>query len=138
MSIFSHITIGVNDLERSILFYDAALAELGLSRHSTGESFAGYGPSPQPNETPKHTGENSLWILKPSNGKIASGGNGTNIALSTHSRDRVDAFYKVCIALGASCEGAPGLRKDVHDNFYACYILDYDGNKIVAVCHEAP
>lgn len=138
MSIFSHITIGVNDLERSILFYDAALAELGLSRHSTGESFAGYGPPPQPNEIPKHTGENSLWILKPSNGKIAGGGNGTNIALSSRSRDRIDAFYKVCIELGATCEGPPGLRKDVHDNFYACYILDYAGNKIIAVCHEAP
>ncbi|NNC36514.1 MAG: VOC family protein [Hyphomonadaceae bacterium] len=137
MSIFSHITIGVNDLEKSIWFYDKVLAELGLSRHSTGDGFAGYGPTLHKNKITKPTGENSLWILKPSNGEIASGSNGTNIALSTRSRERIDAFYAVCIDLGATSEGSPGLRKDIHDNFYACYIVDYDGNKIVAVCHEA-
>jgi catechol 2,3-dioxygenase-like lactoylglutathione lyase family enzyme len=39
---------------------------------------------------------------------------------------------------GACDEGAPGTRSEVLDNFYACYVRDLDGNKIVAACHESP
>jgi hypothetical protein len=35
----------------------------------------------------------------------------------------------------AADEGAPGVHEEVHENFYACYIRDLDGNKIVAACH---
>jgi hypothetical protein len=35
----------------------------------------------------------------------------------------------------AADEGAPGVREEVHENFYACYIRDLGGNKIVAACH---
>ncbi|NNC38073.1 MAG: VOC family protein [Hyphomonadaceae bacterium] len=133
---FSHITIGVNDLAHSISFYDVILSQLGLERHSTEESFAGYGEVTSDNEEPDNTGVNSLWIMKPSNGKEAKGGNGTNIALLAESRDQVDAFYTAAINLGAINDGAPAIRNDAHDNFYACYVIDFDGNKLVAVCHK--
>ena len=136
MSIFSHITLGVNDLERSIRFYDVVLSILGLERHSSGDTFAGYGPPPNAQDSPSHTGENSLWILKPQNEEVATGGNGTNIALIAGSQDMVDAFYTTSIEHGAICEGEPGLRAEAHDHFYACYVRDYDGNKIIAVCHK--
>ena len=77
-----------------------------------------------------------MWVLKPQNEDIATGGNGTNIALSAGSREMVDDFYTTSIELGATCDGEPGVRADAHDNFYACYVRDYDGNKIVAVCHK--
>jgi catechol 2,3-dioxygenase-like lactoylglutathione lyase family enzyme len=38
-----HLSFGVWDLERSIAFYDAALAPLGLTRVWTKPSAAGYG-----------------------------------------------------------------------------------------------
>lgn len=136
MSIFSHITIGVNDLQRSIRFYDAVLSTLFLARHSEGESFAGFGIIPEKGQKPDNTGANSLWILKPANGEAATGGNGTNIALLAKTRHQVNTFFAKAIELGAISDGAPGIRSDAHDNFYACYVIDFDGNKIAVVCHK--
>lgn len=129
MELFSHITIGVNDLDRSKIFYDAVLSKLDVNRHSDGETFAGYGEA-------GITGKNSLWILKPNDGNEAKGGNGANIAFLARSRQMVDAFYSTAIDLGAKSDGAPGIRKEAHENFYACYVIDFDGNKLVAVCHD--
>jgi len=131
MQIFSHVTLGAEDMPRAIAFYDQVLGVLGLVRHSTDAAFAGYG---HPDDT-STTGENSLWILKPDNGRSAQGGNGTNVALRATSRRQVDAFHAKAIALGGVDDGAPGLRADAHPNFYACYVFDLDGNKLVAVCH---
>ena len=44
-------------------------------------------------------------------------------------------FYEKAINSGGVCDGAPGLR-DVHPNFYAAYLLDPTGNKLVVVCHS--
>jgi len=126
---FSHVTIGVNNLEESIKLYDEIMETLGHHRHSISKTFAGYGK-------PGITGEDSIWILKPSNGKPASGGNGTNIALLAPSRKAVDEFHTKAIELGAIDDGAPGIRKEAHDNFYAAYVIDFDGNKLVAVYHD--
>jgi catechol 2,3-dioxygenase-like lactoylglutathione lyase family enzyme len=41
--VLGHISFGVADLERSIAFYDAALAPLGLTRVWTNPNGAGYG-----------------------------------------------------------------------------------------------
>ena len=127
---FSHITIGVNNLDASMAFYDGVMAVLGYQRHSQGESFAGYGPADD-----SKFGTNSLWILKPYNGEPASGGNGTNIALSAPSRKSVREFHRVALELGGQDDGAPGIREEAHPNFYAGYIVDLDGNKLVVVCH---
>ena len=127
---FSHITIGVNDLEASIAFYDSVMCVLGYERHSQGESYAGYGPADN-----SEFGTNSLWILKPHNGKPASGGNGTNIALNAPNREAVRAFHRVAVESGGEDDGAPGIREEAHANFYAGYIIDPDGNKLVVVCH---
>lgn len=132
MRIFSHITIGSSEIERSIQFYDALLSILGLERHSTDEAFVGYG---HPSDT-SETGENSLWIVKPLNGERAHGGNGVNVALLAASRQHVDAFHAKALESGATDDGAPGVRADAHDSFYACYIIDRDGNKLIAVCHD--
>ena len=130
MDMFSHITLGVNNLEASIAFYDGVMHALGYECHSRGESFAGYG---YPCDA--KLGINSLWILTPINSKRASGGNGTNIAFNAPNRKTVREFHRVAIELGGTDEGLPGIREDVHTNFYAAYIKDLDGNKLVAVCH---
>ena len=131
MTIFSHITLGVNDLDASMAFYDELMLILGYSRHSTGPTFAGYGD-------PKNAqlGIDSLWISKPIDGKSATYGNGTNVALLAANRDTVDAFHIKALELGATDEGKPGIRAEAHPNFYAAYVRDLDGNKLVVVCHE--
>ena len=128
---FSHVTLGVNDLDASIVFFDGVMNALGYERHSQSESFAGYGRTDD-----AMSQINSLWILKPANGEPASGGNGTNIAFNAPDRKTVREFHRVAIKLGGTDDGLPGIREEAHANFYAAYVIDLDGNKLVAVCHR--
>lgn len=127
---FSHVMLGTNDLSESIKFYDQVMPTLGYSRQDTGEMYAGYGKKEDIG-----SGVNCLWIGKPINGEPASPGNGVNIALLAKTRKQVNHFHVVAMNNGGVDEGAPGLR-DIHPNFYAAYVRDPAGNKLVVVCHE--
>ena len=127
---YSHVMLGTNDLSESIRFYDQVMPTLDYSRQDTGETYAGYGK-----EEDIGSGVNCLWIGKPLNGEPASPGNGINVALLAATREQVDKFHLAAINSGGLDEGAPGLR-DVHPNFYAAYVRDPTGNKLVVVCHE--
>ena len=127
---FSHIMLGTNDLVASRRFYDAVMPTLGCACHEAGDSYAGYGL-----QEDMGSGQNCLWLGLPADGKAATCGNGTNVALRAETREQVDRFYATALAAGALDEGAPGLR-DVHPHFYAAYIRDPDGHKLVVVCHR--
>jgi len=103
---------------------------LGCACHDAGDSYAGYGL-----QEDMGSGQNCLWLGLPADGKAATCGNGTNVALLAETREQVDRFYATALAAGALDEGAPGLR-DVHPHFYAAYIRDPDGHKLVVVCHR--
>ena len=126
---YSHVTLGVNDIERAVKFYDAVLGTLGQKRFDLEESWAGYGEF-------GGVGIGTLWILKPANGQPATSGNGTNVALLAPTRASVEAFHAAALENGGVDEGKPGVRTEVHENFYAAYVRDPDGNKLLAVCHE--
>ena len=51
-------------------------------------------------------------------------------SVSNEPREQVDRIYKKAIELGGSDEGAPGLRAEGGDGFYAAYFRDLDGNKL--------
>jgi catechol 2,3-dioxygenase-like lactoylglutathione lyase family enzyme len=127
---FSHIMLGTNDLVASRRFYDAVMPTLGCACHDAGDSYAGYGLQEH-----MGSGQNCLWLGLPADGKAATCGNGTNVALLAETREQVDRFYATALAAGALGEGTPGLR-DVHPHFYAAYIRDPDGHKLVVVCHR--
>lgn len=57
-----------------------------------------------------------------------------NIALLAKTRNQAKEFYKKAIKIGGVYDVAPGLR-DIHSNFFAAYILDPIGNKLVIVYH---
>lgn len=128
---FSHVMLGAKDLDKSIRFYDLVMPILGYSRQATGESFAGYG-----SKVDIPTGINCLWIGKPIDGNEASAGNGVNIAFNAATREQVNDFYAAAISAEAIDEGEPGIRKEAHPNFYAAYVRDPTGNKLVVVCHD--
>lgn len=119
-----YVTLGTNNLPKAKAFYDAVLPGLGLVLR-TGEGELGYGP-PAP-------GPILVWVGAPYDGKPASHGNGSMLALTSPSREAVDAFHAAGLAAGGTDEGAPGLRPYGPD-FYACYLRDPDGNKLSAVC----
>lgn len=129
---FSHIMLGTNDLVASRRFYDAVMPCLGYACHDAGESYAGYGLKEDIG-----SGQNCLWLGVPLDGNAASSGNGTNVALLAETRDQVDRFYSAALAAGAIDEGGPGPRTAVHPLFYAAYLRDPDGHKLVVVCHTA-
>ena len=73
----------------------------------------------------------ALCAIKPYDGKPATVGNGSMIALIFDSRSKVDALHRKALEPGATDEGAPGPRGD---GFYAAYVRDLDGNKLNAFC----
>ena len=115
-----HVTANVGDFERAKQFYTDALAPLGYKLAMEFEGAAGYG-----------AGESAVpdfWI-----GSREERG-ATHVAFSAKDRAAVDAFYAAAIGAGGEDNGAPGLRP-YHDNYYAAYVHDADGNNIEAVCH---
>ena len=131
---FNYVSLGTNDLERAARFYDAVLAPLGLARCSTAgeanwEDWIGWG-------TYENRGaqELALWVCKPFNDAPATPGNGTMVALRAPSWQAVQEFHAAALAHGGHSEGAPALRPQYNDDFYAAYVRDPDGNKLAAVC----
>ncbi|MCB8876591.1 VOC family protein [Acidisoma silvae] len=116
-----HVTIGVTDFAKARVFYDAALAPLGIaSMASDGATFAGYGD-----------GEKAFfWI-----GLKDKPQSGVHVAFTALDRAAVDRFYAAAIAIGGRDNGAPGLRPHYHADYYGAFVLDPDGHNIEAVCH---
>lgn len=117
-----YITLGTNDLPRATKYYDELLAVISAGRVYEGDNFVAWGNSP---EAP------AISVITPFDGKAATVGNGSMIALAVDSPETVNAFHAKALELGGTDEGAPGPRMD---NFYAGYFRDLDGNKLNAFC----
>ena len=116
-----HVTIGVQDVELSKIFYDAILRPLGIQRlYAEGETFAGYGIGSKA----------FFWI-----GQRAAPQTSAHIAFTAENREMVDRFHRAALVAGSVDNGAPGLRRHYHSNYYGAFILDPDGHNIEAVCH---
>jgi catechol 2,3-dioxygenase-like lactoylglutathione lyase family enzyme len=124
---FSHITVGSNDIARARRFYDGIAGALGLVRHADHADAAGYGPP---------GGRAQLWIVRPLDKNPATVGNGVTIGLEATNRTAVDAAHAAALAAGGADEGRPGLRTHYHPNYYGAYVRDPDGNKVCIVCHK--
>jgi catechol 2,3-dioxygenase-like lactoylglutathione lyase family enzyme len=119
----AYSTLGVNDMDRAIAFYDAVFAPLGARRDTTSPSWTGY----------VRDGEAGRFFLtRPFDRAAASAGNGTMLAFLAKDRACVDAFHQNALALGGVCEGPPGVREGMNPVFYAAYVRDPDGNKLCA------
>lgn len=125
----SHVTIGVADVEAARRFYGPLFEALGLTQKFADEKWAGW----------KHplTDRPLFTITRPFDGEMATSGNGQMTAFLASSRSVVDKCYSLALDLGASEEGAPGLRPQYHANYYGAYFRDPDGNKLCICCHEA-
>jgi len=122
MTIFTHITVGTNDLDQARSFYDSALEPLGLKRIVDMDHGSIWGV-----DAPE------FFVVKPADGNAASKGNGTTIGFRAPNAAAIDEFHQRAMAAGATDAGAPGPRSFA-PNGYAAYVLDLDGHKIVASC----
>ncbi|MEF7613880.1 VOC family protein [Aquincola sp. MAHUQ-54] len=130
---FTYVCLGTRDIDRATAFYDAALGALGLQRCDTSEEgddgWIGWGTYAE-----RGAVQVALWVCTPFDGRPATPGNGTMVALRATSWQQVDAFHAQALAHGGTSEGAPGLRLQYNPDFYAAYVRDPDGNKLAAVC----
>jgi predicted lactoylglutathione lyase len=117
-----YVTLGTNDFERAIAFYDSLLAELDAKQFMKTDRMVAWGNDPA---------ACMLAICKPFNEESATVGNGVMPALNVGSKEAVGTLHAKALELGARDEGAPGPRGD---GFYGGYFRDLDGNKICAFC----
>ena len=116
----SYVTVGSNDLEKSVPFFTELLAPEGVTKlfdHPRGGVVFG------------KDGKLVLSVLTPFDRARATPGNGAMVALDLPTREAVDVFHARALALGASDEGAPGERAP---GIYMGYFRDLDGNKFCA------
>ncbi len=119
-----YTSVGTNDLQKAVAFYDDLLSELGANRFIEMDRFVAWAVSPE---------KPAFSVCNPYDGNIATVGNGTMIALTVNSTDLVDKVHARALQLGGTDEGAPGPRGD---NFYAGYFRDLDGNKLNVFCFQ--
>ena len=120
---FSHVMVGVNDLEKSKKFYDALLGTIGVGPGFANKARYFYR---SPNGT--------FCITTPINGEPASFANGGTIGFTMASPEQADAFHATGVANGGTtCEEPPGWREGGVGKLYLAYLRDPDGNKICAL-----
>lgn len=115
----SYVTLGVKDLDAAKTFYTELLADMGAKVLADMGRICFIGKSM---DSPM------LAVCTPHDEQPAQVGNGTMVAFAPSTKEGVDAYYNKAIALGATCDGAPGER--VPNVFYGAYVRDLDGNKI--------
>lgn len=123
---FSHVTVGTNDLERSTAFYEAVLTRLGLQQRAV---VPDGGPPSACWSSPGATLPR-FYVYSPFNQRPAAGGNGNMVAFLAPSHEAVDAAYAAGILSGGVDEGEPGSRAHYGAGYYGAYLRDPDGNKI--------
>jgi len=118
-----HISIAVRDIKVAEVFYTALLAPLGFSKlREWPDAAVGYGK-----KYPE------FWINRRPEMTSVTADSGVHICLRAASTEMVDAFHAAALAGGGTSDGAPGLRPDYHERYYAAFIRDADGNRIEAV-----
>lgn len=122
---FSHVMVGVNDLDRAKAFYDAVFGALGVApgfvdRHRV------FWRSP--------TG--TFGASLPIDGKAATIGNGSTVGFQCASAAQADAWHAAGVAAGGtSIEDPPGWRElPAGGRMYLAYLRDPDGNKLCGLC----
>lgn len=121
-SILNHVSVGVNNLDDALEFYDAVMAAIGASRQLEISNVAvAYG-----------TNYPEFWVQRPLNGAAATCANGGHFALTAPTKEAVKAFYDAALDNGGTSDGQPGPRPMYGPTYYACFVYDPDGHKIEA------
>jgi catechol 2,3-dioxygenase-like lactoylglutathione lyase family enzyme len=127
MGMFTHVTVGTNDLAKAREFYDRVLAPLDYKRlKDLGDRGSVWGERI----------EEFFGVLTPADGRPATHANGGTISFVAPNRAAVAEFHRRALAAGGKDEGAVGPR-EFWPNAYAGYVRDLDGNKLAAYCLKA-
>ncbi len=121
-----HLSFGVSDVAKSIVFYDAVLETLGIVRVWRYNDAAGYG----------YPGHDDAFAIKQSTTSRAGSDVRSHVAFVARSRAAVIAFHAVAMMSGATDEGRPELCPIYGAGYFAAFVRDPDGHRLEAVIHE--
>jgi catechol 2,3-dioxygenase-like lactoylglutathione lyase family enzyme len=117
-----HVSIAVRDLYQATCFYQAVLGAIGYAKLEVRPATIGFGKTyPE------------FWINLRATMAPVAGDCGSHVGLRVRSVELVDAFHAAALAAGGTSDGAPGLRPQHGDGYYAGFIRDPDGNRVEAV-----
>jgi len=121
-----YTTVGTNDLQRAMAFYDALFEATGITRLLELPGLAAWGVN---------WDKPIFGVARPADGQPATPGNGVMIAMGQRTRAKVRALHARALELGSEEVGAPHVRgADGRQGFYAAYVRDLDGNKLCFYC----
>mgnify|MGYP001545936496 FL=1 len=118
-----HVSVAVRDLKAGASFYEPLLATLGMIKlREWPDAAIGYGK-----KYPE------FWINRRADMPPIAADSGVHICLRASSTGAGDACQAAALAGGGTSDGSPGYRTHYHENYYAAFIRDPDGNRIEAV-----
>ena len=115
-----HFNIPVSDIEKSAVFYRHVLGALADVQLFKDRDAYGFGIDHWQFGL-YHSGE----LIEP-----------LHVAFTAAERDSVIEFYQRALSHGVQSNGQPALRNHYGQNYYAAYVIDYDGHNIEAVCRQ--
>ena len=119
---FDHVQIKVSDLEKSRRFYERVLSTLGHKIVLEVEDrVVGIGKN----------AHDMFEVHRASEDTPLS--QCVHIAFAAKDMDSVRRFYQVALENGATDNGAPGLRPDYEEGYFAAFVIDPDGHNLEAV-----
>lgn len=133
MQLLDHVSISVAGLDSARPFYDAVMATLGAVKVYDHADAPGYGEHCRAGDA----GHTYLSVQADAAASPTAPAR-RHWCFKAASRAAVDAFHAAGLAHGGRDEGAPGLRPHYHSHYYAAFLSDPSGNRIEAVCHDAP
>ena len=116
-----HIFLSVSDTARSVAFYTAALAPLGIAHQHDYDGRDG--PPGHPDLKGFGAGGKVFFWLK--EGVVE--GRAVHVGFVAASQAQVHAAWTAAMAYGATDAGAPGARAYYDPRYYAANVLDPDG-----------
>jgi len=116
-----HVFLSVRDTARSVAFYTATLAPLGITGRLDYDGRQG----PQGHPDLKGFGANGRVFFWLREGVVE--GRAAHVGFVARSHAEVDAAYAAAIASGATDNGAPGARLHYDPRYYAANVFDPDG-----------
>jgi catechol 2,3-dioxygenase-like lactoylglutathione lyase family enzyme len=116
-----HIFLSVSNVQRSIDFYVAALAPLGIAHQHDYDGKDG----PPGHPDLKGFGANGRVFFWLREGFVDA--HAVHVGFVATSTGAVDAAHAAAMAAGAADNGAPGARLYYDPRYYAANVLDPDG-----------
>jgi catechol 2,3-dioxygenase-like lactoylglutathione lyase family enzyme len=116
-----HVSIAVRDLDLTGRFYEAVLGTLGYRKLRVQAGTLGFG---------KRYPE--FWLNHRPEMALPPADTGNHVCVRAADAKAVEAFHAAALQAGGRSDGAPGMRPEYSEIYYAAFIRDPEGNRIEA------